>query len=261
VSFVRSPTPADAYLTRIGVAAAGPPSPDALAALHRAHMLSVPFENLDIHLGRPHVLDVETNVAKVVERRRGGWCFELNSAFAWLLGVLGYDVTLMAARVHGEVGAAAADFAHLVLAVELDAPWLVDVGFGDSFTTPIRLEPVIDQPRDGCVYRLRDDGERLTLLRDGLPSYDFAPVARRLDDFAEMCDVLQTTDTAFTRGWICSRATEDGRLTISDLRLITTAGARRQERPLCDQAELRAVLADRFGVVLDRDLAGPAFGR
>ena len=221
-------------------------------------MLSAPFENLDIHLGGRNVLDVDANLAKLVERRRGGWCYELNGAFAWLLRELGYEVTLMSARVHATSGRMP-EYAHLTLAVALEQPWLVDVGFGDSFTTPILLEPGLDQPRDRSVYRLERHGDRLTLLQDGAPSYDFAPVARELDEFQPMCDLLQTTDTYFTRGWVCSRATPTGRLTVSDLRLITTDGGARDERELAGQAELREVLADGFGIVLDRDLAAPRF--
>ena len=74
-------------------------------ALQRAHVLSVPFENLDIHLGRRLVLDREANYAKIVERRRGGWCYELNGAFGWLLEQLGYRVTLLGSRVEWDGGA------------------------------------------------------------------------------------------------------------------------------------------------------------
>lgn len=247
----------ESYLARLGVSSAGPPTAGELASLHRAHMLSVPFENLDLHLGGRNVLDVDANLAKVVDRRRGGWCYELNGAFAWLLGELGYDVTLMSARVHG-TGGRTPEYAHLTLKVELEQPWLVDVGFGDSFTTPIRLEPGIDQPRDRSVYRLEEDAGRLTLLQDGATSYDFAPVPRELEEFQGMCEVLQTTDTYFTRGWVCSCATPTGRITVSDLRLITTDGGRRDERELADQAELREVLAEGFGIVLERDLVPPS---
>ena len=94
-----------AYLDRIGYAGAAEPTHAVLAALQRAHMLTVPFENLDIALGRRLVLDRRANYAKIVERRRGGWCFELNGLFGWLLEQLGYRVTLLGSRVDGERGA------------------------------------------------------------------------------------------------------------------------------------------------------------
>src|SRR5439155_12169680 len=87
----------DAYLERIGYAGPREPGFETLAALHRAHMLSVPFENLDIHLGRRLVLDREANFEKIVVRHRGGWCYELNGLFALLLERLGFRVTLLGA--------------------------------------------------------------------------------------------------------------------------------------------------------------------
>ena len=88
---------AGAYLDRIGYSGPTEPTAETLVALHRAHMLAVPFENLDIHLGRRNVLDPEHVFDKVVRRRRGGWCFELNGLFALLLETLGYTVTRYAA--------------------------------------------------------------------------------------------------------------------------------------------------------------------
>ena len=75
----------DAYLARIGLRGPCEPTLETLVALHRAHMLSVPFENLDIHLGRPLVLDPAANFEKIVTRRRGGWCYEQNGLFGWVL--------------------------------------------------------------------------------------------------------------------------------------------------------------------------------
>src|SRR5438046_8483502 len=112
---------------------AGPREPgfETLAALHRAHMLSVPFENLDIHLGRRLVLDREANFEKIVVRRRGGWCYELNGLFGLLLEELGFAVTLLGSRVDDSHGAGS-DLAHLLLRVDIEQPWICDVGFGEG---------------------------------------------------------------------------------------------------------------------------------
>src|SRR5205085_8232372 len=88
-----------AYLDRIGYDGPTEPGLITLTGLQRAHMLSVPFENLDVHLGRRLVLDPAANFEKIVGRRRGGWCFELNGLFGWLLEQLGFDVTLLGSRV------------------------------------------------------------------------------------------------------------------------------------------------------------------
>lgn len=111
-----------AYLARIGYT--GPPSPDAetLRRLHRAHLLSVPFENLDIGLKRRIVCDAEASIRKIVEQGRGGFCYELNGAFAELLAQLGFRVTLLSARVVKRDGGYGPEFDHLTLRLELEEP-------------------------------------------------------------------------------------------------------------------------------------------
>ena len=121
-----------AYLERLGFTAPPQPTIEGLRRLHTAHLARVPFENLDIHLGEKILLEPEALVAKIVERRRGGFCYELNGAFSTLLQALGFDVTLLAARVHN-AGVLGPPFDHMCLRVDLDEPWLADVGFGDNF--------------------------------------------------------------------------------------------------------------------------------
>ena len=144
---------ADAYLARIG-ASREPPSAAALAALMGRHLTTVPFENLGIHLGERISLDEATLVDKIVRRRRGGFCYELNGAFALLLGHLGYDVTMLAARVYGDAGPGPL-FDHLTLRVDVDeAPWLVDVGYGRFVAAPFRLDVRDDQHDLAGVVRV-----------------------------------------------------------------------------------------------------------
>lgn len=109
------------------------PSIDLLRSIHRAHLFTVPFENLDIHLGRQIVCDEERILRKIVNEHRGGFCYELNGAFAALLRALGFRVTLLSARVAREGGGYGPEFDHLTLGVDLDEPWLADVGFGEGF--------------------------------------------------------------------------------------------------------------------------------
>jgi N-hydroxyarylamine O-acetyltransferase len=248
---------ADAYLDRIGYTGPVEPTAGTLAALHRAHMLAVPFENLDIHLGVRNVLDFDHVFDKVVRRRRGGWCFELNGLFALLLEHLGYRVARCAAGVVLSDEPPMPDFAHLTLRVDIDEPWLADVGFGDSFTEPLRLEDDGDQLRAGKAYRLERGGGRVTLLQEGSPQYAFTLTPRRMPQFQRMCDALQTPPGHFTDGPICSRLTDEGRVSLADMRLITTTPAGRIERELADEAERAAVLRETFGV----DLGGAPLTR
>jgi N-hydroxyarylamine O-acetyltransferase len=146
------------------------------------------------------------------------------------------------------------DFAHLTLRVDLDRPWLADVGFGASFTRPLRLDEAGDQERDGKRYRLAPadaDGGRIVLHEDDAPQYAFALEPRRMEQFAEMCRRQQTNPGShFLQAPMCTRATEDGRETLSGMRLITTTPTGRAERELADEAERAAVLRDVFGVDL-----------
>jgi N-hydroxyarylamine O-acetyltransferase len=130
------------------------PSIDLLRSLHRAHLFAVPFENLDISPGREIVCDEARILYKIVNEHRGGFCYELNGAFAALLRALGFRVTLLSGRVARRDGSHSPEFDHLTLCVDLVEPWLADVGFGDCFLEPLRLEPGIEQPQNGRIYRL-----------------------------------------------------------------------------------------------------------
>jgi len=239
------PTWIDRYLTRIGLA--GPaPLPD----LHRAHLLTVPFENLSVHLDEEIVLTGDALVAKVVDRRRGGFCYELNGAFATLLTALGHDVEFLAARTHGQDGLGI-PYDHLALRV---GHWLVDVGFGAHSHYPLRLDQRGDQQDPGGTFRVEEtaDGD-LDVVKDGKPEYRLWLRPQALADFVTGCWWHRTSPTSlFTRSSLCSLTTVDGRVTLSDRMLITTTSGERVERPLANDAEVLAAYRDTFGIVLDR---------
>ena len=246
-----------AYLQRIGYSGPVTATADVLRELHRAHMLSVPFENLDIHCGRRIVVDPDAFVRKVVERRRGGFCYELNGAFAALLQAVGFRVTLLSARVPMADGSDGPEFDHLALRVDLDEPWLADVGFGDSFLEPLRLKTGIEQAQGGAVFRIIENDrlrvERLMPEGNWKFQYDFALTPRTLSEFAGMCDYHQTSpQSPFTRKTMCSLATPDGRITVSEMKLITTRNGVKSERELANEEERRRVLRDLFGVELEQ---------
>src|SRR5580765_7650435 len=113
-----------AYLARIGFTGSARPDAETLRGLHLAHLYTVPFENLDISLGRQICCDEERFLHKVVDLRRGGFCYELNGAFAALLRELGFRVTLLSARVAHEDGSASPEFDHMALLVDLEETWL-----------------------------------------------------------------------------------------------------------------------------------------
>ena len=255
------------YLDRIAYTGPTEPTAETLRLLHRAHLFAVPFENLDIALSRKIVCDEDTFLRKIVEHRRGGFCYELNGAFAVLLRELGYVVTLLSARVARDDGSYSPEFDHLALRVDLAEPWLADVGFGDLCLDPLRLATGAEQEQEGWKFRVVSESDSQHVERmerhgtkrrrgDGWKrQYSLTQTPRRLDEFADMCRYHQTSpESPFTRKRVCSLATSDGRVTLSDRTLIITRnGARngeREERLLSSEAEWQIALREHFGVVL-----------
>jgi N-hydroxyarylamine O-acetyltransferase len=237
-----------AYLARIGYAGPVAPAPDVLRAIHRAHMLSVPFENLDISRGRRLVVDQDACVRKIVEERRGGFCYEMNGAFAALLTAIGFQVTLLSARVARQDGSFGPEFDHLTLRVDLDQPWLADVGFGESFLEPLRLLPGIAQKDGSQIYRITETAGVLQLEKWETDNswnaiYGFTLRPRQMQEFAAMCHYHQTSpESSFTRKRLCTRATPDGRITLSDMKLIIARDGKKEERMLSSDEEWRDVV-------------------
>lgn len=245
----------EAYLRRIQYDGPRDPSPATLRGLHRQHLFTVPFENLDIPLGNPIQLDPDLLYRKVVLHRRGGYCYELNGLFHELLKALGFTVCMLSARVRREDGGFGPDFDHMLLKVTLDDPWLADVGFGESFVDPLPQLPGATQVDDGGLFGgAIEDGiwELFKQDNDGrVPLYRFSDVPRRLADFEDMNQYQQTSpESGFTRRRVCSKATPDGRSTLAGMRLIVTEAGARQERILMGEGELRQCLRDNFGIEL-----------
>lgn len=274
----------DAYLERIGAVAPARPDAGALRELQERHLATVPFENLSIHLGEDIVLEEGALLDKVVAGRRGGFCYELNGAFAVLLRGLGFRVDLLQARVYGGDGRLGIPYDHMALRVETvdgSGPWLADVGFGDHARYPLALDGRADQEDPAGTFRIgpapveedgvdvrvggsgsgsggrgssgAGSGGDLDVLRDGVPQFRLDPRPRALADFRAGAWYHRTSpDSGFTRGPVCSLFTEDGRITLRGHRLLTTRGERRDEAVLGSDAEVFATYREHFGIRLDR---------
>ena len=250
------------YLNRIGLPHDLSPTVASLRRLHEAHLYAVPFENLSIHLGEPIELDVGLLVDKLVHQRRGGFCYELNGAFAELLEALGFGVERLGARVVSD-GRPGSPFDHLALRVRAEdhtVPWLADVGFGRSFLQPLRLDDPTPQtdPHGTFTITPAADGD-VDLFHDGLWSYRLERRARDLADFGPTCWYMQTSPRSpFTRGPTCSLPRRDGsRVTLADHALIETAAdGTRTETELRDDAVL-AAYRTHFGIELDQVPTAP----
>ncbi len=192
------------YLALLGVAHQ-PPSAAYLAELHRAHVSKVVYANVDIMLGRPGTLDPVESVRRIVQRR-GGYCFQLNGAFAWLLRELGFSVTLHRGYVWRHDAQERPNLNHLVLVVhDLDGPpWLVDAGLGDAIYDPLPLVPG-EFAQGPFRYALGAapgfDGWRFTHDAQGsFAAMEFESAAASLDDFVAAHQFQSTSpESSFTK--------------------------------------------------------------
>ena len=242
----------DEYLARIGVDRPSTLDLDALAALQYAHLVAVPFENLDVFDRVAVSAEQEAVLAKIVDRRRGGWCFEANGAFAWLLEQLGFVVRRLGAAVLLDGPNTVVD--HLAIEVQLDRPYLVDVGFGDSFVRPLDLSN--GAPQDGgkapFQFLPSPQGTTLAEIEDGLPAarYRFKRVAHDLDQFAAASQRLYDDADAHWQRWpFATRLLGEGadRVTLLADRLKIRRGSETVETPVAEAA-WNDVLAEWFSL-------------
>ena len=235
-----------------------------LRGLQRAHLYCVPFENLDIHLGREIRLEADALFNKIVTRRRGGFCYELNGLFARLLVDLGYTVNLLNARGVEDDGSYAREFDHMALLVRCpddpDNHWLVDVGWGSGPLEPLIINHAGDQRQGERVFAVNRVGDYFMLIEravrpDGQPGwmrhYVFTLQPYTHADFVDCCRYHQTSpQSMFTQKRLCTLFLPNGRVTLSQQRLIITRGGKREERELTAADESQA-LAEWFGVQIE----------
>ncbi len=239
-----------AYLDRIGFAETPRPDLATLRALHRAHLLAIPYENLDVQLGRPVTIDPQAAFEKIVVRRRGGWCYEMNGLFAAALDEIGFAVTRLAGGVHREIRGDAAVGNHLVLRIDLDEPWIADVGFGDSARDPFPLRANAFRAA-GFAFRLEAADATWWRFHNhphgGAPSFDFTLDPAEPALLADRCAWLQTApESNFVLNAVVQRHTPDGLLQLRGRTL-------RRVRPDGLDSRLLAS-ADEYAAVLARDL-------
>jgi N-hydroxyarylamine O-acetyltransferase len=240
----------DAFLKRIGVR--GPASPDlaTLRAVHRAFPFAVPFENLDVQLRRPVALDIEEIFDKIVARRRGGWCYELNGLMGWALREIGFDVTRLCAGVMRQHRGDAILGNHLCLRVQLEQPYLVDVGFGGSLLEPLPLQAA---ERDDLPYRVglsrTDDGYwRFSEHEHEDPhTLDFMDAPADESLIARKCHLQQTDpESTFVKNLVVQRRSGDTHVTLRG-RVLKTLHASHADKVLLGSAdELVTTLRERF---------------
>ncbi|HEX4302349.1 MAG TPA: arylamine N-acetyltransferase [Rhizomicrobium sp.] len=241
----------DAYLARIGLDHRPPATLAGLTTLHRAHLTAISYENIDVQLGRPLTTSPEAAFDKIVGRRRGGWCYEMNGIFGWALGELGFDVTRATGAVMRVKAGDAKAGNHLVLRVALpDGVYLADVGFGDGPFDPVRVVPGAFTTSRGFPFALTELDEnwwRLTDARPGAKSFDFNLAPADEAQLAEKCAMLQTAPASpFVQNLVVQRHAPDGHAILRGRTIsrVTPAGA--AEQTLASADELVATLHSVF---------------
>lgn len=243
-----------AYLRRIGFEGVARPDLATLKTIHRLHLLTIPYENLDVQLGRPVTIDPAAAFEKIVGRRRGGWCYEMNGLLGWALGEIGFDVTRVAGSVARAVIGDAQPGNHLVLRIELEGSWLADVGFGDGPIEPFRISPgafsshifrfELDRTADGW-WRL------INHPRGGAPSFDFRPEAADEAILAERSHWLQTApQSPFVQNAVVQRQRPDGLAILRGKTLKVLTHDATESRDLASADEYVQMLSEVFGLIL-----------
>ncbi|WP_329791228.1 arylamine N-acetyltransferase [Lentzea sp. DG1S-22] len=244
----------DAYLERIGAKRPERLDPAALRELHERHLLSVPFENISRTERSPFDLVEAELVDKIVHRRLGGFCYELNGTFGLLLRALGFDVTMCAGRVLLGTESGPVEWDHLCLRVDFDEPYLVDIGLGWFSRHPLRLNSTEVQTDAAGEFLIEpsENGERI-VHHNGKPLYRLWPQARELEDFRESWWWHQTSpESHFTQESTCWLPTQDGRLLMLGNQLVCQKGDQWTDEFFNDDESLLAAYRQYFGLELER---------
>lgn len=245
------------YLHRIGFENFDiPANAERLKILQKKHLLNVPFENLDIHWKRPILLDTNRFYQKIVEEKRGGFCYELNGLFNELLRNLGFQTRLVSARVADGKGGFGAEYDHLAIIVTIgESEFLADVGFGAFTAEPLRLVADLEQEDETGVFVIKKyDEDYLEVAKKEGDSWEseyiFKPFARDLAEFAGMCDFHQSSpESHFTLNKLCSIMLPDGgRKTLTDKKFIQTKNGAKSEIEVNSEEEFNEILAREFQI-------------
>lgn len=243
------------YLKRIGIKKIESPSIGYLAELQNRHLLSIPFEDLDIPYKRIE-LNLQKIYNKIIPTKRGGFCYELNGLFHWLLTSLGFKADMLSARVFNsqkqELGP---EYDHMVLLVHLDKGYLVDVGFGDSFRVPIEMPDGEVNDVSGSykvhvvkknIFELHQKNENGWQLQ-----YNFSTEPKQFYDYKDMCDFQQDSpDSHFRTRMLCTIATETGRITLSNNSVTITEGKTKAKTEFTNRNDFNILLKKHFGIEL-----------
>lgn len=261
-----SPVDLEGYLGRVGVARPPAPTPDGLELLHRAHLARIPFENLDVRLGRPIRLDLESLAAKMVTGRRGGYCFEQNTLFAAALRSLGFEVAKLEARVRPPGATGTLPRTHMLLKVEVGGQsWLADVGFGgDGPLAPVAMNGDVAEQSDGA-YRVKRESGGISVLRrrwrgEWRDLYAFRSTPAQAVDFEVANHYTSTYPSSIFLRTLTVQRSETTVRHILRGRVYTVRHGREETSREIEAEELPTLLNDAFGLDVPAEEATRALG-
>jgi N-hydroxyarylamine O-acetyltransferase len=242
----------DDYLARIHFE--GEPRVDinTLRAIHHQHLLHIPYENLDVQLGRPLDFDLERIFDKIVTRHRGGWCYEMNGLLGWALGQIGFNVRRMAGAVMREEQGDGQLGNHLVLEVVLDQPYLADVGLGDGLREPVPIKAATHQ-QGQMEYRLESIADNYFRFHNqrhsNVPSFDFKHETANEQLLADKCHWLQTAEESpFKLAFIAQRFTPSGYVMQLGKMFTVVDASGKSTREIDDIESYNQHMVDTFGL-------------
>lgn len=244
------------YLERINYIGSIDLSYEVLSTLQYMHLMTVPFENLDIHNNTK--IDLTNLYDKIVTRKRGGFCYELNGLFYQLLKEIGFTVKMVSARVYDGKKEYSQEFDHLALVVTINGDhYLTDVGFGEFSIYPIKIVLNSNNIDPAGIFRIETFNENYQSVKkkkqDGefVPEYIFSETQREIEDFYPMCNYHQTNSAShFMQKSICSLPTKNGRITLTGNTLKITENGKVKVRQLKNDQEVQQILYNYFGIKL-----------
>lgn len=250
----------DCYLKRINF----PTSPNVdlktLVALQNFHLKSIPFENLDIHFNNPVILHIDNIYDKIVNKNRGGFCYELNGLFFYLLQQIGFEVKMISAEVFEKNGVYSADFDHMGIIANIgDQSYLVDVGFGKFSFSPLKIDIGKEINDEFGTFTFRQDRGYFIIceMENGeiIPQYRFRQDERKLSDFENMCKFHQTNPNShFKQNLVVSIVTETGRNTLSRNQFKRTSNGQVQLEEF-DESDIEMMLYKYFKLKVEKTAA------
>ena len=248
----------DKYIERIGFSGDIEISEKCFKELHKCHVMSIPFEALDVELNRPIELALDKIYYKIVVNNRGGYCYELNWLFQELLSKIGFDSYLISASIF-DSEKYGPEYDHMATIVKLEDYWLADVGYGDLFIEPIQIKSGIQQADEFKMYEIIEPRSNEYVLTESLVNrmdfrvkYKFKNVPKNAKEFKGQNEWKQSAkESYFVMNRICTMPTKNGRKTIFNNTYKVKTEGQIEEVSIVGETRLREILENNFSIVLE----------